>query len=198
MKIAILGGSFDPPHKGHAILAKRLVRLLGFDEVWLVPCYKHPFGKKLSAVNHRFEMTKYLEDKNIKVSRLELERRGISYAIDTLKHLAKDFPRDELFFVIGSDQVRDFPKWKEWKEVTGKFKLIIIPRNGMRSQREIAEILKRIKFKKNTVIVDKKKFPQIPISSSDIRRKIKEGKSISKLVPKSIGNYIVNHKLYLT
>ena len=198
MKIGIYGGSFDPPHKGHVIAAKRLIELFKFDEVWLMPCYKHPFSKKLSPPNDRFKMTKFLENKTIKTSDFEVKKKTISYTIDTLKSLAKLFPKNEFFWIIGSDQANSFTRWKKWKEIIEKFKLVIVPRNGIKQTGEkIKEILKTIGHQGNIIIVDKKNFPPIYISSSEIRKKIKNGKTVSDIMPKNIERYIIKHKLYL-
>lgn len=198
MKIAILGGSFDPPHKGHITAAKRLMKLFKFDRIWLMPCYKHPFNKKLSPINCRFKMTKYLEGKNIKTSDFELKRKSVSYTIDTLKSLAKEFPKDQFFWVIGYDQIKTFKKWKDWKEIIEKFKLIIVPRNNLeKTGQQLKEILKKVKNKENVVVVDKKNFPPIRISSSMIRNRIKKGEKIEGFVPKNIKSYIIRHRLYL-
>lgn len=197
MNIAILGGSFDPPHRGHLLVAKRLLKLFGFDQVWFMPCYQHPFSKNLSPEDERFEMTKYLEAKNIKVSDYEVKRKKTSYTIDTLKSFARNQPKDYFSWIIGSDQVKTFTKWKNWQEIIEKFKLIIVPRTGFRqAQKELKNITKLVSAK-NIMLVDKKKFPPIYISSTLARKKIKQKKSIKNLVPKDIENYIIQNKLYI-
>ncbi|MDP2637683.1 MAG: nicotinate (nicotinamide) nucleotide adenylyltransferase [Candidatus Levybacteria bacterium] len=199
MRIAILGGSFDPPHRGHVLIAKRLIKLLNFDEVWFMLCSEHPFNEKLSPQNSRFEMAKYLENKSIKISDFELNKKGTSYTVDTLSALSKMFYKNQFFWIIGSDQVRNFTKWKNWQEIIKKFKLIIVPRSHIGEvQVNLKEyILKKISRSRNIIVVDKKKFPLICISSTNIRKNIKEGKSILNMVSKKIENYIIKHKLYL-
>lgn len=187
MKIAVLGGSFDPPHQGHAIIAERLIKLFNFGQVWLMPCFKHPFNKKLTSPKHRLAMTKFLRSKNIKVSDLEIKRKKISYTIDTLNSLKKMSPKNQFFWVAGSDQMKSFKKWKKWEEILEKFKLIIIPRNGAKTTNLFT----------NAIILDREKFSPIRISSSTIRERIKKGKKIDKMVPKEVESYIIQHKLYL-
>nr|MBP9719374.1 adenylyltransferase/cytidyltransferase family protein [Candidatus Levybacteria bacterium] len=92
MKIAILGGSFDPPHVGHLLVAQQIKRLLNIDQVWLMPTYSHPFNKSLSTSAHRLAMVKLLEDDTIKASSFEIQKKGVSYTIDTLKALTKEHP----------------------------------------------------------------------------------------------------------
>lgn len=197
MNIAILGGSFDPPHKGHVAVAKRLLKLFHFDEIWLMPLFQHPFSKNLSAPSKRFAMVKYLEKKNIKISDLEISKKTISYTIDTLKFLAKNNPNDRFCWIIGTDQVNSFTKWKKWQEIINKFRVIVVPRtNFKKAEKEIKDLTKQINVPKNIFLVDRKKFPPIYISSTLTRKKIKEKKSISNLVPKKIEKYIIKNKLY--
>lgn len=197
MNIAILGGSFDPPHKGHAIIANRLLRLYRFDQVWLMPCYQHPFSKNLSSPDKRFEMTKCLENENIKISDLEIRKKTTSYTIDSLNNLTTQYPDYHFSWIIGTDQVGSFTKWKNWKEIVNNFKLIVVPRTGFKkAKEELKNISKQITALKNIVLIDKKNFPPIYISSTLARKKIKENKSISNMVPKGVEEYIIQNKLY--
>jgi nicotinate-nucleotide adenylyltransferase len=197
MNIAILGGSFDPPHKGHTIIADRLLRLNLFDEIWLVPCYQHPFNKTLSVPNRRLEMTKSLEKDNIKVSDYEINNKTTSYTIDTLRFFANKYPQDNFSWIIGTDQIKDFTRWKKWQEIINKFKLTIVPRSGFKkAEKELKDIEKQVGSEKNIILIDKKIFPPIYISSTLVRKRIKEGKPISNLVPKKVEKYIIQHKLY--
>jgi nicotinate-nucleotide adenylyltransferase len=197
MNVAILGGSFDPPHRGHVSIADRLLKSNNFDEAWLIPCYRHPFDKNLSVSNKRFEMTKCLEKNRIKVSDLEIKNKTINYTIDTLGYLKKKYPKNKFSLAIGADQVKDFTKWKKWKEIIDNFCLFIIPRTGSKKGKlEIKNILKQVKNPQNIVLVDKKEYPPIDISSTLIRKMIKEGKPISNLVPKKVEKYIIQNNLY--
>ena len=198
MKIAILGGSFDPPHKGHAAIARRLLKMNYFDQIWLMPCYQHPFVKNLSTAHKRLEMTKCLENKKIKASDFEINKKTTSYSIDTLKTLANKYPKDRFSWIIGTDQVEDFPKWKRWKEIIDNFKLTIVPRiNFKKAEGEIKNIMKQVKRHGNIIFVDKKKFPPIYASSTLVRQKTKEKKPILNLIPKGVEEYIIKNNLYL-
>jgi nicotinate-nucleotide adenylyltransferase len=197
MNIGILGGSFNPPHNGHSLIAKRLLKLNYFDEVWLMPCYQHPFNKNLFSPTQRLEMTKYLEKNNVRVSDHEIKDKTTSYTINTLRFLANKYPADKFSLIIGTDQVKDFTKWKEWKNIIDDFKLIIVPRNEFKKgESELKNIAKQVINPKNIVLINKKIFPPIYISSTLIRNKIKKNKSISNLVPKNIEKYIIRHGLY--
>jgi len=197
MKIAILGGSFDPPHNGHVAIANRLLKLLNFDQVWLMPCYQHPFNKNLSAPNIRFEMTKFLENALVKVSDLEIKKKTISYSIDALKFLAKTRPQDNFSWIIGTDQVGSFTKWKNWQKIIDNFQLIIVPRTEYeKAEKQLQNIKTKVSHPENIILIDRKIFSPIYISSRLIRKKIKEGKSISNFVPKNVEKYIIQGKLY--
>jgi nicotinate-nucleotide adenylyltransferase len=197
MNIAILGGSFDPPHRGHAIVARRLLKLNNFDEVWFMPLFAHPFSKNLSHSSKRLEMTKLLESGNIKVSDFEIRKKTISYTIDTLRFLSKNNSQNTFYWVIGTDQVDDFTKWKKWKEIINNFRLIIVPRAGFKkAEKELKNIAKQVIANKNIILLNRKKFPPIYISSTLTRRKIKEGKSLKFMLPKKVEEYIIRNKLY--
>lgn len=197
MEIAILGGSFDPPHKGHVAIANRLLKLCQFDEIWLIPCYQHPFSKNLSTPEKRLNMTKYLENGKVKVSDLEIRKKTISYTIDTLRFLTKTRPQDKFCWVIGTDQIDSFTKWKEWREIINNYKLIVVPRAGFRQgELELKNIAKQVVSPKNIILIDKEKFPPVYISSTLIRKRIKENKSILNMVPKKIEKYIIDNNLY--
>src|SRR3989344_6583435 len=115
MNIAILGGSFDPPHNGHRAIAGEIKKQLGLDHVLLMPCYQHPFRKSLSQALDRLAMTKLLENDDIKISDFEVKQQTISYSVDTLTTLSEMFPQDTFSWILGSDQLIDFPKWKNWQ-----------------------------------------------------------------------------------
>jgi nicotinate-nucleotide adenylyltransferase len=196
MKIAILGGSFDPPHKGHIAIANRLLKLYKFDQIWLMPCLRHPFDKKLSSSKDRLEMTKFLENERIKISDLEINKKTTSYTIDTLECLSLKYPKHEFFWIVGTDQIKDFTKWKKWQEILDKFKTIVIPRSGFEGEQGLKKILTLTTLPKNIILVNKTIFPPIDISSTLIRNNLKEKKSISSFVPKKIEEYIIKNKLY--
>lgn len=197
MKIGILGSSFDPPHLGHLLIATQTKEALGLDQVWLMPCLAHPFEKKMSEVKHRLAMTKFLEDEHIKISDFEIKQKGISYSIDTLNSLAKLFPKNEFFWIIGSDQINEFTRWKNWQEIINNYHLIIFPRESAGNL--AARLKKTLKLKtipQNIIILNPKDLILTNISSTLIRKRVKEEKSIKYLVPEKVEKYIIEHGLY--
>ena len=198
MNIAVLGGSFDPPHFGHRAIAMQILEFLPIDEVLLVPLYKHPFEKNLSKASDRFTMAEFLQNDKIKVSDIEILKKSTSYSVDTLQTLAKRYKNHKFYWVIGSDQVKDFPKWKNWQEIIEKFHLIIFPRvtDYKKIEDEIKKSWKLKTIPKSVVIINHENLVPSNISSSDIRSRRKHKKPIAQLVPPEIFDYIDKRKLY--
>jgi NAD+ synthase len=196
MQIAVLGGSFDPPHNGHLLVAKEILRTLPIDEVWLIPCYSHPFEKRLSDPQHRLMMTKLLTSENIVVKDFEIAQKQISFSIDTLNALQKKYPRHTFSWIIGSDQVSEFPKWKQWKTIVRDFKLIIYPR--LASNTQIQNLLDKTipaDLQKRVTLLHSPAVRMSQISSSTIRAEISDTKMLT-LVPHAVARYIIKHQLY--
>jgi nicotinate-nucleotide adenylyltransferase len=151
----------------------------------------------LSAPGKRLEMTKCLENDKVKVSDLEIKNKTISFTIDTLRFLSKNNPQDTFSWIIGTDQVEDLMRWKNWKEIINNYKLIVVPRAGYRkAETELKNISRRVANPENIILLDKKKFPPIYISSTLARWRIKEGKSLKSMLPKRVGSYIMQNNLF--
>ena len=139
----------------------------------------------------------YLKNKNIKVSDFEIKRKTTSYSIDTLRFFAKKHPEHKFSWIIGTDQIEDFTKWKEWKEIINNFKLVIIPRTGFNKAAKILKsIHKQVSSPNNVLSINKEAFPPIRISSTIIRNKIKQKKSTANLLPNKVAKYLKQTKLY--
>jgi nicotinate-nucleotide adenylyltransferase len=189
-RIGIFGGSFDPPHIGHLVIAEMARRLLNLDAVYLVPAYQPPHkeGSHASTAQDRLAMTKLSVHGNarLKVSDLELRRKGISYTVDTVRAFRKRFRTAELFLIIGSDSLRQFHFWKSPAEILAEVSLIVYRRP--RSVRTNASLHTR-----NLSFI---KGPLMDISSSDIRKRIQRGKSIRYLVRDNVLQFIKRKMLY--
>ncbi len=195
MNIAVLGGSFDPPHNGHAKIADLLLTKLQFHHVWLVPCLRHPFQKELSGTHHRLAMTKLLETTNIKVSDYEINTNNTSYSIDTLEGFSKLFPDDSFYWTIGSDQLNDFPKWKRWQDIIAQHGLIIVQRGNVENgEKKVKEIIHVDTISNNILFLSSESIPNT--SSTMIREKMQHGESIIGFVPPAVESYIAEHSLY--
>lgn len=178
MKVALFGGSFNPPHIGHQLVCLYLLEYKGFDKVYLIPTYKHPFGKDLTDFEHRWTMCTLLTTPfgrrvlTIDVESIERHKEK-SYTIDTVKYYTKHYPDDDFTLIIGSDILNELDKWKDIDEIK---KLVAI------------EAYPRVNHPINNLLV----------SSTKIRELIGKGVSIAKLelVPESIREYIEKTGLY--
>ena len=137
MRIAVYGGSFNPPHVAHAMVASWLLWTDQVDEVWMVPVYRHAFegihGKRLVPYEQRVQWCRSLQndvDRRIQVSTIESELPVPSYSIDTLTELQRRHPENSFRLVIGADVIPDLPKWKDWERLSSDFSPIIVGRGG--------------------------------------------------------------------
>lgn len=199
MNIAILGGSFDPPHIGHYFVASQIVEHGLADEVWLMPDYSHPFEKKLSSIEHRLAMTKLLEiNPHIKVSDFAITRNKMSYTIDILDELQLKYPNDHISYVIGSDNLKSFRKWDEWERLVKEKTIIVFPRDT-----HLHFLPNRVKkafgldmIPKHIIVMDMKGIIVTNISSTHIRMQLSRNKPIHFEVPEKVEEYIKKYKLY--
>lgn len=127
MRIGVFGGSFDPAHLGHLRSCQQLVDSRLVDQVWLMPCYAHVWRKKLAPVKDRLTMTKFLENKKIKVSTLEIEQKRAVYTIDTLKLLSSKYPQHRFVWIISSKSLQDLPKWGDYQKLMKKHYFLVVP-----------------------------------------------------------------------
>jgi nicotinate-nucleotide adenylyltransferase len=187
-RLGILGGTFDPSHNGHLVLAQSALEFLKLDKVIFVPTAKHPHKQhlKITDPKSRLDMLKLALDINARfeISEIEINRAGLSYTCDTLREFKKLFTDAVLYLIIGGDNISDIETWK-YPE-------------GIFSLAEVAAAMRPLsspagKYKDRIKIID---MPPIDISSTMIREYVKQGKSIKGLVPASVENYIKKNGLY--
>jgi len=199
MKIGIMGGTFDPIHIGHLILAERVRDSKELDQVIFIPTGVNPLkkDKNISSSVHRLEMLRLAIESNpyFSISTIEIERGGLSYTIDTLRALRVKYKDDDLYFIIGSDIIFQLEKWKDFKELFKLCKFILVDRPG-NEYKEIDEKIQEININYQ-LSFERITLPLMDISSSDIRNRVKSKKSIKYLVPTNVEDYIKKHKLYL-
>ncbi len=198
MKIAILGGSFDPPHLGHVFIVTQVKELLDMDQVWLMPAFHHPFDRNLTDVHMRLSMTKLVESDTIKVSDFEIKHNPTSYTIDTLNALKVQYPSDTFYWITGSDQLEHFQKYKQWQDIVMQHNLIIFPREWMLPHLEeiVRDKLNLQSIPENVTVLHTKNLLLTNISSTKIRQRVKEKLPINLYVPAGVGEYIIKNKLY--
>jgi nicotinate-nucleotide adenylyltransferase len=203
MKIAILGGSFDPPHLGHILIAQQVIEFCGIDQVWLMPNYSTAahhavFQKKLSPVENRFAMATLLEEKKIKASDFEIKNNKKSIAVITLELLSKKYPEHSFYWITGSDKLKTFHLYDRWQEIISKYHLIIFPREHMLWDLEnrVKEALQVKTIPPHVTILQNKDLMLTNISSTAIRDRVKKGLPIDFLVPKRVAEYVKKNHLY--
>jgi nicotinate-nucleotide adenylyltransferase len=198
VNIGILGGTFDPIHIGHLVVAEEARIKLGLREVLFVPAGQ-PWLKQdhdITPAVHRVEMVRCAITDNpyFKLSTLEVEHPGPSYTVDTLTVLQKQLGSEaSLFFVLGRDTLAELPLWKEPRKVVQLCRLVVPPRLGSKDLRHLEAAIPGLL---NRVI--QLDMPIIGISSSEIRQRLAQGLTIRYLVPLEVEKYITEHKIYPT
>ncbi len=199
MDAGILGGTFDPIHKGHLIVAEEVRTRLELDEILFVPAGQ-PWLKEdrsISPAVHRVEMIRLAISPNprFKLSTLEVDRPGPSYSVDTIDALRNQLGAEaRLFFLLGSDALSELPQWKESSRLIQMCHLVAFSRPGYTSPplRSLELTIPGISGRVTLIEV-----PQIDISSTQIRSRVAQGLSIGDLVPEAVERYIQEHGLYL-
>ena len=195
MNIGVLGGTFDPIHIGHLIVAEEARMKLGLEEVLFVPAGE-PWLKQdrdVTPAIHRVEMVRraIVDNPAFKLSTLEVDRSGPSYTVDTLEALQDRRSETSLFFILGRDTLAELPLWKDPRKVIQLCRLVVPPRLGSRDlrhlERAIPGLLARV------VQLD---MPVIGISSSGIRQRLAQGMSVRYLVPPGVEAYITEQRIY--
>lgn len=197
-KIGILGGTFNPIHYGHLLLAESARDRLGLDLVLFIPTGNNPMKTTDGDVDAllRYEMTRLGINGNccFDISDLEIKRDGYTYTIDTLKELKKIYPGDELYFIVGADIVFDIDAWKQADEVMKLVTLVTTFRPGY-DQNRLDERVIELKEMYGARIL-KLFTPEMDISSSEIRSRVRHGYSIKYLLPESVETFIYENHLY--
>lgn len=190
-KIGVLGGTFDPIHMGHLVLAEQVREKFQLDRVIFIPSATppHKTEQKLSLANHRFEMTKLALEGNLyfSVSDIELKRKGLSYTVETLRELKGLYKDSEIYFLTGSDVLDEITTWRDPEEIYKLAKIVIAVRPGFN------KFDPEDHFAKKSIIA---KITGVDISSTQIREKVRRGESIKYLVPSKVEEYIKKRNLY--
>jgi nicotinate-nucleotide adenylyltransferase len=177
-RIGVFGGSFNPPHMGHVLASHFALSAWLLDRIVIVPNFVHAFGKPLESFEHRFRMCmiafQHLEC--VEVSRIEESFGGVSYTIDTITSLRRDWPRAALHLLIGSDVVGETAKWRKYDEVKALAPPLVLPRGGEAAGE------------------DGMYLP--PVSSTWIRQQLAAGQAPGVALPAAVYDYIRDHGLY--
>jgi len=193
MRIGLYGGTFDPVHLGHLIVAEQARGELGLSRVFFVltpnPPHKPPLS--ISPGSHRLAMLKLALNDHpaFEVSTVELERPGVSYTVDTLRHFRaqSEFANAEFFLILGADSLLDFKNWREPQAIIRLAKLAVYARPNLDLRQVAPEFWQAADFLSG---------PQVEISATEIRQRCSRGVSIRYLVPEAVRNYIFEKQLY--
>ncbi|MBI1832307.1 MAG: nicotinate (nicotinamide) nucleotide adenylyltransferase [Planctomycetes bacterium] len=200
MRIGVFGGTFDPVHAGHLILAEQCREQAKLDQVLFVPALLPPHKQQqpLTPFAQRVEMLALAISGNpaFHIDELEKDRTGPSFTVDTLAYLQARQSGDELCFIIGSDSLHDLAKWHEPRRILQMAELLVVEREGFASWS--ADELKRalqldgdFPLRYQPIVM-----PLIGLSSSDIRQRIAEGKTVRYMIPRAVEAYIFDRGLY--
>ena len=196
-RIGILGGSFNPPHLAHLVCASEAVAQLDLDRVLLTPVAAPPHKDAESdpGPEQRLELCRLAieGDDRLGVCDVEVRRGGPSYTVDTLRELHARDPEDDLTFIVGGDIALGLPTWHEPEAVLGLARLAVAERSGAGRKDVAARLAERFADAPPPVFFD---MPRLDISSSQIRRRIAQGRPIRYLVPDPVAEHIARGKLY--
>jgi nicotinate-nucleotide adenylyltransferase len=178
MRVALFGGSFNPPHVGHQLASLYVLETAAVDELWLVPCFKHPFDKTLVSFEHRLAMCTRAAaalGPRVRITDCERQLGGESRTLRTVTALRAQHPDVEFSLVIGADLESEVPSWYGAEELRKLCPFIVIGRAGFPGGRG----------------------PAMPaVSSSDVRQRLRAGQPVDMLVPRAVLDYIQERKLY--
>lgn len=194
MRVALLGGSFDPVHNTHVNLALTALQHLNANEVHLIPAAQPWQRSALGAsAEHRLAMLKLavLGRQGLKVNPIEIERGGPTYTLDTLRALE---PGPDYIWILGSDQLRNFCTWNGWQEILRYVTLAVAPRPGS-TPVPASELLAFLK--KTAKPLHYLPIEPSPISSSEIRERLQHGQDVHDFLPEAVWLYIQQHRLYI-
>jgi len=213
MRIGFFGGSFDPVHNGHLELARCCQQQASLDEVWFTPAAVQPLkrsGPRASNADrlamlelalasepgsgHRSPRRLVVPRDSWRVCRLEIDRGGMSYTVDTLRQIHAERPDDDLFILLGSDTLRDIASWREPAEILRLAQPLFVHRAGAPQPEVPAVVMHSIS--RGKVVPQTIQMPAMTVSSTEIRDRLAARRSIDGLVPPIVAAYIAEKKLY--
>lgn len=188
MRIGMLGGSFDPPHVGHLLIAVDAFEALALDKLYFIPAAIQPFkvGQAGASARDRVEMTRRLigDDARFTVDTVETERQGVSFSVDTVTAFAGRYPNAERFFLVGTDVMPTFGNWREPDRIMKLAEVVVVSRGEPSEAGSWRGSFRTITTRR------------VDVSSTEIRTRVKAGQSIAGFVPPSVAAYIAEAGLY--
>ncbi len=207
MRVGICGGTFDPVHYGHLLLAEQCREQCALDEVWFMPTSSPPH-KEVNGISTGKQRAEMLElatagIPEFRVSRMELERTGTTYTVETLQQLRDESADRELFFLIGADSLGDLPTWRNPSRILELATLVAVNRGrgqwlGDGPEKVLAEIepVRRELGAEAAASIRYVNMPAVDLSATEIRRRIREDRSVRFMIPRAVEMYIRENQLY--
>lgn len=192
-RIGIMGGTFDPIHNGHLVAASEVAYRFQLDQVVFVPTGQpwQKAGRDVTAAEHRYLMTMVATASNPRftVSRVDIDREGPTYTIDTLRDLRELFPDAELYFITGADSLASIMSWRDWEVMLEMANFVGVTRPGY----ELSKDMLPLESQTGIELIE---IPAMAISSTDCRKRAGEGEPVWYLVPDGVVQYIAKNNLY--
>jgi nicotinate-nucleotide adenylyltransferase len=212
-RVGIFGGTFNPIHYGHLNSIENVLALARLDEIWVVPNRQNPLKELIAGptAENRLQIVRLalstLDENKFKVRDDEILREGPSYTVDTLEKLTKEYPDTEFVLILGSDQLVDFDRWKNYKHILEITSLIVTSRPGSTLPQTKNELPKWLSaqtkaYRSNHIVLKTARevqfiqLPDIEVSATEIRRKIRRNENVSNLLPSTVADYLIRNKIY--
>ncbi len=191
-KIGLFGGTFDPIHIGHTVIAEWIQNYLNLNKIEFIPNRIHPFSKRQNIISAevRAEMIKLAinDFPDFEMSTIELKRPGISYTVDTIRAMITEFPFAEIYYIMGEDNLEKFELWKDAVDILDLAQVVTFRRSNTVNDKPVNI---------NTNKMLKLESPYVDISSTEVRNRIKNHRNFQSLLCPAVYQYIVKHNLYI-
>ncbi len=191
MRVALFGGSFDPPHVGHQLAALYVLETFPVDELWLVPVFRHVFDKRLTPYRHRLAMCQLVGESlgpRVHVSTIEEELGGPSYTLHMVRRLQQKYPEVDFSLVIGSDLLKERERWYGWTELSTALPFLVLSRGGIEPTCEQRRRSGDISHQEQLCLPE--------VSSTSVRAALARGGKPTGWVSRRVLDYITEHSLY--
>jgi nicotinate-nucleotide adenylyltransferase len=200
MRLGLYGGSFDPVHFGHLLLAECCREALRLDEVWLIPAAvpPHKQSRELAPAKQRLEMLELAlgGHEQIRASRLEIDRGGVSYTVQTLEDIKQQRPDATLLLLMGADSLHDLPSWREPAQIC-ELAIPAVVRRGGSAEPDFSVLSPLVTVERLAEIrAAQVEMPLIELSSTDLRHRAANGQSLRFRTPRAVEKYIESNRLY--
>jgi nicotinate-nucleotide adenylyltransferase len=200
MRLGLFGGSFDPVHYGHLLLAESAREQLALDEVWFVPVSVSPFkqGREQAPAKARLEMLELAlaGSQTLKASSIEIDRGGVSYTVDTLEAIVAQQPQAALFLLMGADSLRDLAQWRSPQRICELAIPAVVRRAGS-PEPDFAPLAPIVSAERlDGIRAAQVEMPLIELSSTDLRQRAAAGRGLRYRTPRAVEEYVLTHGLY--